>query len=105
VISAADPDEALHRSAEHQGTIHTLLTDVVLPDMSGWDLAVKLAEKHPDIDCLYISGCAPHVITQKGFQGENVNFPAKPFTRSEIGRKAREVLNSRRGKRRKAGDT
>jgi len=100
VIMAADPDEALRQSDEHLGTIHLLLTDVVMPGMNGWDLAAKLAEKHPEIKCLYISGYTPEVITQKGFQGENVNFLAKPFTRSEIGRKVREVLNSHQSLRR-----
>ncbi|MBI4879363.1 MAG: PAS domain-containing protein [Planctomycetes bacterium] len=93
VLTAASPDEALRAAAEHCGTIHLLITDVVMPGMSGRELAAKLHETYPDMKCLHISGYTANVIAHRGILDEGVHFLAKPFTRDEIARKVREVLD------------
>lgn len=78
--------------AEHGNTIDLLITDVVMPGMSGRDLAGKLMPDHPDIKVLYISGYTANVIAHRGILEENVQFLAKPFGRAELVNKLREML-------------
>ncbi len=94
VLIAADPEDALRRAAEHLGVIHLLITDVIMPHMSGRDLAVKMLERYPDMKCLYISGYTADVIAHQGVLDKGVHFLAKPFTRDDIARKVREVMES-----------
>jgi len=92
VLAAESPEEALRRAAEHNGPLHLLMTDVVLPGMSGRDLAARLAETRPQINCLYISGYTANVIAHRGTLDPGVHFLAKPFTRDALARKVREAL-------------
>jgi len=94
VLTAPSPDDALRLAAEHAGPIHLLITDVVMPGMSGRDLAARLCETKPQMRCLYISGYTANVIAHQGVLDAGVHFLAKPFTRDALARKVREVLGS-----------
>jgi len=92
VLVAEDPEEALRLAAAYHGIIHLLVTDVVMPGMSGYDLAHRLSELRPDIKCLFMSGFAADFIPHKGILDTGLNFLAKPFSRDVLARKVREVL-------------
>jgi CheY-like chemotaxis protein len=94
VLTAEAPDEAIRMVERHAGTIHMLITDVIMPGMSGRDLAIKLAETRPGMKTLYISGYTASVISQRGILEENVHFLPKPFTREALARKMRDVLDA-----------
>jgi CheY-like chemotaxis protein len=98
VLTAADPGDALRQVGEHPGTIHLLITDVVMPGMSGRDLATRLAETFPDMACLYVSGYPAEVIAHHGVLNEGVHFLSKPFTRKELARTVRAALLGRRSR-------
>jgi PAS domain S-box-containing protein len=94
VLTAEAPDEAIRMVERYAGTIHMLITDVIMPGMSGRDLAIKLAETRPGMKTLYISGYTASVISQRGILEENVHFLPKPFTREALARKMRDVLDA-----------
>ena len=91
VLTGASPDEALRRVAEHAGTIHLLITDVVMPGMSGRDLAAQLVQTYPQMKVMFISGYTANIIAERGIM--DVEFLAKPFTRDDIRLKVRQVLD------------
>ncbi len=93
VLTAENPAEALRLSAEHTGKIHLLLTDVIMPGMSGPDLAKQLAKTHPEIRILFMSGFTADVIAQRGILEKDMDFLSKPFGRDPLARKVREVLD------------
>ncbi|WP_462325908.1 response regulator [Desulfoplanes sp.] len=93
VFSAGSPHEALEPTADLPGTIHLLVTDVIMPGMTGKDLAGRPAEIYPDMKCLYMSGYTFDIISGQGALKENVHFIAKPFTIDDIECKVREVLD------------
>jgi PAS domain S-box-containing protein len=94
VLTAGDPEVALRMVERHAGTIHLLITDVVMPGMSGRDLAIKLAEARPDLKTLYISGYTASIIAQRGALEKEVHFLSKPFTRDALARKMRDILDA-----------
>jgi len=79
---------------EHDGDIHLLLTDVVLPEMSGKDLAREITKIRPAIRTLYMSGYTANVIAHQGVLDDGVHFIGKPFTPESLGRKVREAIDS-----------
>jgi CheY-like chemotaxis protein len=92
VLVAEHPDEALKKASEHQGTIHLLISDVIMPGMSGPDLAEKLAEIYPEMENLFISGYSANVIVEKESHGKNIHFLAKPFTCETLASKIRDII-------------
>ena len=80
VLAAEGPRPALELAAAHPGPIHLLLTDVVMPDMSGRDLWRRLSADFPDLKCLYMSGYTTNVISHHGVLEQGVHFLPKPFT-------------------------
>jgi signal transduction histidine kinase/CheY-like chemotaxis protein len=92
VLVAEDPKKALNLAGMHPGEIHLLITDVIMPDMSGRDLANLLLARRPTIKRLFISGFTADVIAQRGVLDDGVNFLSKPFGRDVLVRKVREVL-------------
>lgn len=94
VIQAESADDALDKVARLAHAIDLLITDVVMPGMSGRDLAEKLAAKYPDMKCLFISGYTANVIAHRGVLDDDVEFLQKPFSRDEITRKVREMLDN-----------
>jgi CheY-like chemotaxis protein len=94
VLVAKDPEKALALAAQHPGEIHLLITDVIMPGMSGRDLAQRLSELRPAIKRLFISGFTADVIAQRGILDDGVNLLSKPFGRDALARKVREVLEA-----------
>ena len=95
VLVAETPEAALALAAEYADTIDLLITDVVMPGMNGRDLAEKLAADHPSMKVLYMSGYTANVIAHRGILDNSIAFLSKPFTRDEVARKVREVLEDR----------
>jgi PAS domain S-box-containing protein len=93
VLTAADADEALMKSAQHAGDIQLLLTDVVMPGMSGRVLARELAKTRPTIEVVYMSGYTDNAIVHHGVLDAGTHFLAKPFTLAGLTQKVREVLD------------
>ncbi len=93
VLEADDGQKALHIAASHSGPIHVLVTDVVMPGMSGRELAKLLGETHPQTKVLYLSGYTEDAIVHQGVLDSGTAFLQKPFTLQMLSRKVREVLN------------
>jgi PAS domain S-box-containing protein len=94
VLEAADGENALGLCREHQETIHLLLTDVVMPRISGRALADQVRELRPDIGILFMSGYTHEAIIHHGVLHEGINFMEKPFTPETLTQKIRAALNS-----------
>jgi YesN/AraC family two-component response regulator len=93
VLVASAGDEALLVSAQHTGVIHLLLTDVVMPRMSGKMLAHELVKTRPTTKVLYMSGYADNAFVHHHAVGEVTHFVSKPFTATDIAQKVRSVLD------------
>jgi PAS domain S-box-containing protein len=92
VLDAGDGIEALEVAAAHKGTIHILITDVVMPRLSGRDLAAKLSSERPGVKVLFISGYTDDTIVRHGVLEGGVAFLQKPFNLKSLSEKIREVL-------------
>ncbi len=92
VLAAASPDEGLEVARRHGGPIHLLLTDVVMPQMSGRALVERLAPEHPEMKVLYMSGYAADAIASHGILEAGAILLPKPFSSDALARKVREVL-------------
>lgn len=93
VLAASSPSEALRLAGEHSGAIDLLLTDVLMPDMNGRELANLLLASYPQLRCVYMSGYTADVIAQQGVLEDGVPFLQKPFSREDLAIKVRSVLN------------
>jgi len=96
VLDGSYGDEALNVCRNHQGPIHLLLTDVVMPGMSGHELAKRLESFHPEMKVLYMSGYTDDAIVMHGVLVRGVNYIQKPFTVDALAKKVREVLEQSR---------
>jgi PAS domain S-box-containing protein len=94
VLAASDATTALRLVERHGGTIHLLLTDVVMPGMSGRDLADQLAARRPGIRVLYMSGYPGDAVVQHGELQAGSTFLQKPFSPDGLARRVREVLDA-----------
>ena len=94
VLAAPHGVEALRISEAHQGVIHLLVTDVVMPGMNGRELAQRLALARPDMKVLYVSGYTDDVIIRHGVLEAGIAFLQKPFTPDVLARKVRDVLDA-----------
>jgi DNA-binding NtrC family response regulator len=92
VISAITPSEALALAEHHQGPIHLLITDVVMPEMNGKDLKDHLIVFRPDIRVLYMSGYTSDAIAHHGVLEKGIHFLQKPFSVKTLAARAREAL-------------
>ena len=95
VLDARDGKEALLIYEKHKGPIHLMLTDVVMPIMSGYETAKGLHSVNPDIKVLYMSGYANNAIVRHGVLDPTVSFIQKPFSPASLARKVRETLDHR----------
>jgi two-component system, cell cycle sensor histidine kinase and response regulator CckA len=93
VIDAGTGEEALAVLAAHEGPVHLMLTDVVMPGMNGRDLAVRVVAMRPDIKVLYASGYTDDAIFRHGVLDDGSRFISKPYAPAELRRKVREALN------------
>ncbi len=93
VLAAAASEEALALATQHAGTIHLLLTDVIMPGLNGKELAARLTLSRPEIKVLFISGYTADAIGQHGILEEGVAFLPKPFAPRDLLRKVRQTLD------------
>jgi hypothetical protein len=93
VLSAAGGPDALLLCERHQGAIDLLLTDVVMPQMSGRELEKQLRQRRPNSKVLFASGYADDAIVHRGVLDPGTHFIGKPFTFEELTRKVRQVLD------------
>jgi len=101
VIEARNAGEALLHSEGHAGTIHLLLSDVVMPHLSGPELAKRLAKSRPDMKVLCMSGYTDDSIVRHGVLKAHIAYLQKPITPETLTTKVREVLDSGGRARRK----
>ncbi len=94
VLSAANGGEALLECERHADKIHLVLTDVVMPRMSGKELSARLTKVFPDLKVLFMSGYTDDAIVHHGILDEGTHFLAKPFTSPDLLKKIRTVLGS-----------
>ncbi len=92
VLAANTPDEALRLTAEHAGDIDVLISDVVMPDMNGRDLAERLTATYPGMKVLYMSGYSASIIADRGVLETGVNFIQKPFSTRDLALKVRAAM-------------
>ncbi len=93
VLPAATPGEAIDLAKTHADKIHLLMTDVVMPEMNGRDLAGQLITLYPEIKLLFMSGYTADVIAHQGVLDDGVAFIQKPFSMADMTEKMREVLD------------
>ncbi len=94
VLAAKGGPEALALAGRHEGTIHLLVTDVVMPGMNGRDLALGLAATRPDTMVLYVSGYPDQSVVHQGLLAPGLAFLQKPFAPDALARKIRDVLKT-----------
>ena len=94
VLDATSPSEALRLADVHPGPIHLLLTDVVMPQMNGRQVADHLLAARPALKVLFMSGYTDAAIVQHGVLEAGTHFLQKPFTPDGLSRKVREVLGT-----------
>ncbi|MCG3191970.1 MAG: Sensor histidine kinase RcsC [Thermoanaerobaculia bacterium] len=93
VLAASSPREAIRTVEEHAGEIHLLITDVVMPEMNGRDLARNLTPHHPEMRRLFMSGYTGDVIADHGLLDEGVAFLQKPFSIHDLATRVRKALD------------
>ena len=94
VLTAPNGAEALRLAGEHRDPIALLLSDVVMPNMSGGELSVRLKESRPEMKILFMSGYPGDSMVSHGVSEKEVSLLQKPFTPDELVRKIREVLDA-----------
>jgi two-component system, cell cycle sensor histidine kinase and response regulator CckA len=95
VIEASNAGEALLACERHGGTIHLLLTDVVMPQMSGLELAKRLLQVRPELKVIFMSGYTDDSIVRHGVLASDVSYLQKPLTPAALAAKVRQVLDAR----------
>jgi PAS domain S-box-containing protein len=94
VIEAADGAVAMQIAVAHEGVIHLLLTDVIMPGMNGRELAQRISEIRPNVKILYMSGYTENVVGRNGTLDAGIRLLQKPFTLRDLKSIVREVLDS-----------
>ncbi len=93
ILAAKTPGEAIQKAREYPGRIHLLVTDVIMPEMNGRDLAKNILTLYPSLRCLFISGYTADIIAHHGVLEPGVHFLQKPFTNNSLAKKVREALD------------
>jgi len=94
VLEAADGATALEVAANFKEPIHLLLTDVVMPDLNGRDLAARLQAARADLKVLFMSGYTDDAVVRHGILQQGIAYLQKPFTPESLARKVRTVLDA-----------
>jgi CheY-like chemotaxis protein len=94
VLTADLPGKAINIAKEHVGGIDLLITDVIMPEMHGRDLAQNILSIFPAIKCMFMSGYTADVIARDGLIDEGIHFIQKPFSRKELAVRVRNALVS-----------
>jgi CheY-like chemotaxis protein len=95
VLTATTPGEAIRLARKHAGEIDLLITDVVMPEMNGRELAERLIAFTPELKRLFMSGYTADVITRHGVLESGIHFVHKPFSMNDLTGKVREALHPR----------
>ncbi len=95
VLVAEDPESALALVSQPPERVHLLITDVVLPGMTGLDLARELTAIQPDVRTLYISGYADAVLAREGTRPKASHFLQKPFSAADLFKRIHQILQER----------
>jgi len=93
VITAETPHEAVQLAEKHKDSIELLISDVIMPEMNGKELSITLRSIIPHLKVLYISGYTADVFAGRGILEEGMHFLEKPFSKSEIAKKIRNVIS------------
>ena len=101
VLEAVDGEEACRLCESHEGQIHALLTDIVMPGMNGRQVAERLIKQRPHLRVLFMSGYTDDEVLRHGVEGQGAAFIQKPFEPDTLMRKVRELLEGSSGRRRK----
>ncbi len=96
VLAASGPREALKIAERHDGPLHLLLTDVVMPDMNGRDLADQILQTHPETALLFMSGYTGDALGPYGLSGSGTALLPKPFTVASLAERVAEILRGGR---------
>ncbi len=97
VLTAASPSEAIRLSREYGKEIHVLMTDVIMPEMSGRELADRLMSENPKLKRLFMSGYTANLIAKHGVMDDGTQFLQKPFLKKDLAEKLRKVLHPTTG--------
>lgn len=95
VLTADRPSEALKIAEKYPGNIDLVFTDVVMPEMTGKEMAGLIQSLQPKTKILYMSGYTANVIAHNGILDEGINFLQKPYSRNELAQKIRDILDSK----------
>ncbi len=95
VLTASTPSEAMRLAREHADGIHLVVTDVVMPEMNGRDLAHHLHILRPDVKTLFMSGYTANLIAHGAVLDDGVNFVEKPFSKKDLASKVRAALDQK----------
>jgi two-component system, cell cycle sensor histidine kinase and response regulator CckA len=98
VLLAANAAEALSRAEEHAGTIDLLVTDMVMPGLTGLELARRMRQRQSDIGVVYMSGYSEQAATEATKSDVSATVLTKPFSRAAILRTVREILQNKNKK-------
>jgi CheY-like chemotaxis protein len=93
VLAAGRPGDAIDMAENHSGKIDLLMTDVVMPEMNGRDLAKNILSIYPDIKRLFMSGYTADVIARHGVLDAGVHFIQKPFSKQDLFSKVKDALD------------
>jgi len=93
VLPASGVEDALSISRRKDVSIDLLLTDIVMPEVSGLELADRIAEERPGVPILFMTGYSEEAVEGKGVSGGNRGWIAKPFTLEQIVTRARKILS------------
>jgi CheY-like chemotaxis protein len=96
VLTAGTPSEAIHVFETHEGLVHLLVTDVVMPEMNGRELAARLRENRPELKALFVSGYSASALAPRGVLDEGVHFLQKPFSLEDLASSVRQALDAAR---------
>jgi len=95
VLTADTPCEAVSIAEEKAGKIQLLITDVVMPEMNGYDLSRRLLSLYPGLKCLFMSGYTSDAITHNGMLDKGLHFIQKPFSEEDLAKKIMEALEQK----------
>jgi PAS domain S-box-containing protein len=93
VLTSSAPEKTMDIIKEYTGKIHLLITDVIMPKMNGHDLVEQLQPICPDLKCIFMSGYTADAIANQGVLDKEVNFIQKPFSRIDLAKIVRKVLD------------